>query len=60
MLYHVKLQFGFHVEAADKAQAFAKASKHLRDNPKAHIVRVDRTDVVKGKRSFLRRLITGK
>ena len=60
MLYHIKLQYGFHVEAANKSQAFAKACKHLRENPEALVSRVAQPDEPKGHPSLLKRLVTGR
>ena len=58
-LYHVRLQYGFHVDASDKAEAFAKACRAIRENPGSHIARIEQPDAPKGKRSFVKRLVTG-
>lgn len=59
MLYHVRLQYGFHVDAQDKAAAFAKASRALRENPGSHIASIKQPDAPKGNRSIIARLVTG-
>jgi hypothetical protein len=59
MLYHVRLQYGIHVDAANSTEAFQKACRALRENPGSHIASVRQPDAPKGKPSFLKRLVTG-
>jgi hypothetical protein len=59
MLYQIRLQYGFHVDAYDKTEAFRKACQALRDNPGSHIASVQQPDAPKGNRSLLKRLVTG-
>ncbi len=59
MLYHVRLQYGFHVDADNSTQAFRIATRMLRDNPGSHIASVKQPSAPKGKRSLLKRLLTG-
>lgn len=60
MLYHVKLQYGFHVEASTNAEAFNKACSALRDNPGSHIADIRQPDAPKGERPVWKRLVTGR
>ncbi|MCA8995030.1 MAG: hypothetical protein KDA88_23840 [Planctomycetaceae bacterium] len=58
-LYQVRLQYGFHVSAASKSEAFAKAERALRDNPGSHIAKIEQADTPKGNPSLLKRIIWG-
>lgn len=60
MLYYVRLQYGFHVDARDKSEAFAKASRALRENPGSHIASIRQPDAPRGSASLLKRIVTGK
>ncbi len=64
MLYHVRLQYGIHVDAANKTEAFQKACRAMRDNPGSHIASVQQPDAPrsgrKGPPGLVNRLITGK
>ncbi len=59
MLYHVRLQYGFYVDARDKTEAFTKASRALRENPGSHIASIKQPDAPKGNRGIIKRLVTG-
>jgi hypothetical protein len=59
MLYQVRLQYGFHVDAADTSEAFAKACHALRENPGSHIAAIRQPDAPKGNPGILKRLLTG-
>ena len=59
MIYRIKLQYGFLVEAADQATAYAKAIKALRENPGSHISSVVPASAPKRKTSLLMRIIKG-
>ncbi len=60
MLYHVRLQYGIHVDASSKSEAFKLACRALRENPGSHISAVKQPDEPKGSRSVFKRIITGK
>lgn len=60
MLYHVRLQYGFHVDADNSTQAFRIATRALRDNPGSHIASIKQPAAPKGTPSLLKRLVTGK
>lgn len=60
MLYRVRLQYGFHVEARNKSEAFAKACQSLRDNPGALVSSIEQPDAPKGSPGIVKRLVTGK
>ncbi len=60
MLYHVRLQYGIHVDASSKTEAFQKACRALRENPGSHISAVKQPDEPKGKPGIIKRLIIGK
>ena len=59
MLYQIRLQYGFHVEASSNSEAFGKACRALRENPGSHIATVRQADAPRNKRSLLRRIVTG-
>lgn len=59
MLYFVRLHYGIHISAANKAEAFEKACRALRDNPGSHIAKIQQPDEPRGRPSLLKRLITG-
>lgn len=60
MLYHVKLQYGFHVEAATNAEAFNQACRALRENPGSHIADIRQPGSPKQDRPLWKRLVTGR
>ena len=60
MLYHVRLQYGIHVDASSKSEAFKIACRDLRVNPGSLISAVKQPDESKGKTGIIKRLITGK
>jgi hypothetical protein len=60
MLYQVKLQYGFMVEAGSREDAFQKAIRELKDSPASHISDVRSTGVTDGKRPLWKRLVTGR
>ncbi len=59
MLYKVRLQYGFNVDASDKSAAFRIATRMLRDNPGAFVSQVEQADKPKGNPSLVKRVITG-
>jgi hypothetical protein len=59
MIYQIKLQYGFMVEAEDKAAAYALAAKSLRENPGMAISSVFPAMNPKNKSSLLMRIIKG-
>lgn len=60
MLYKVRLQYGFSVDASDKTAAFRVATRMLRDNPGAFVAQIEQADQPKGNPSLIKRIITGK
>ncbi|WP_145374856.1 hypothetical protein [Symmachiella dynata] len=59
MLYHVRLQFGIHVDASSNTDAFNKACRALREHPGSYIARVEQAGTPKGKPGLLKRIVTG-
>lgn len=59
MLYHVKLQYGFVIDAASRDEAYAKGVRLVRENPAAYISDVRQHGEPKGHPSFIKRIITG-
>ena len=59
MIYQIKLQYGFVVEANDQAAAYSKAAQQLRDNPGMVIASVHQFAGAKRKTSLLMRIIKG-
>ncbi|MEO2032569.1 MAG: hypothetical protein ABGZ35_10840 [Planctomycetaceae bacterium] len=60
MEYRVRLQYAVHVEARDGNEAFTKACKAISEQPGSHIARIERAEQTTGKRSIVKRIITGK
>lgn len=60
MIYQIKLQYGFLVDAPDQSTAYMKAVRALRDNPGSHISNVAEAPASKKKSmSLLMRIIKG-
>jgi hypothetical protein len=59
MIYQIKLQYGFLVDATDQASAYSKAVKALRENPGSHISGVTQASAPKKKMSLPMRIIKG-
>lgn len=59
MIYQVKLQYGFIVEATNQTDAFNKAVKMVRDNPSSHISGIYQASGPKRKTSLLMRIVKG-
>jgi hypothetical protein len=59
MIYQIKLQYGFTVEAHDQATAYSKAVKSIQENPGMAIASVFQASAPKRKMSLLMRLIKG-
>ncbi len=60
MLYRVKLQYGFVIDATSKDAAYAMALKRLREAPETAISGVGPEGEVKEKRSLFNQFVTGK
>lgn len=60
MLYTVRLQYGFNVDATNKTTAFRIASRMLQEKPQAFISRIEQADKPRGNPSLIKRIITGK
>ena len=60
MLYQVRLQYGFLIEADNRDQAFRLARKRLLDSPDSAISKVEQYGTPKGKAGVVKRLITGR
>ena len=59
MLYQVKLQYGYLIDAASRDEAYSKAIRLLRESPESYVSDVRQAGEPKQKASFMRRLITG-
>jgi hypothetical protein len=59
MLYRVRLQFGFVMDASSKDEAYAKALRRLREAPESAISAVVPEGEANMKRSLMGRLLTG-
>lgn len=59
MLYQIRLQYGFMIEANSPDDAHQKAVCSLREAPESHISRVERANTPR-KRSIVKRIFTGK
>ncbi len=59
MLYRVRFQFGFVIDAASKDDAYAKALRKLRESPETAISGIQQEGVPNVKRSLVNRLLTG-
>lgn len=60
MIYQIKLQYGFIVDATNQADALNKAVKMIRENPSSHISSVFQASAPrKRKRSLLMRIVKG-
>ena len=60
MIYQIKLQYGFIVDATNQADALNKAVKMIRENPSSHISSVFQASAPrKRKRSLLMRILKG-
>jgi hypothetical protein len=59
MLYQVKLQYGFLIDASSRDEAYARAIRLLRENPSAYVSDVRQHGEPKGRPSLMKRLITG-
>lgn len=59
MIYQIKLQYGFIVDAANQTDAFNKAVKMIRENPSSHISGVSQASAPKKKTSLAMRIIKG-
>jgi hypothetical protein len=59
MLYRVRFQFGFVIDAASKDEAYAKALRRLRESPETAISGVQQEGETTVKRSLLNRIVTG-
>ena len=60
MLYQVKLQYGFLVEASSREEAFQKAVRELKESPASHVADVRQTGLADGNRPLWKRLVTGR
>src|SRR5262249_13986363 len=60
MLYQVKLQYGFVIDAASRDEAYTKALRLVRENPASYIADVRQHGEPKGNPSLMKRLITGR
>ncbi len=58
MLYQIRLQYCFHVEAGNQATAYQAACRLIRENPGNFISAIKMPEPTSGK-SFMKRLITG-
>lgn len=59
MLYHVKLQYGFVVDAPSREVAHATAVRTMREAPASYIAEVKPYGEPKEHPSLMKRLITG-
>ena len=59
MLYRVRFQFGFLIDAASKDEAYAKALRKLRESPESAISGIQPEGEANVKRSLINRLWTG-
>jgi hypothetical protein len=60
MLYRVRLQYALHVDATNKSDAFARATRMLKENPGAAIAQIEQADAPKGNPPLWKRVLTGK
>lgn len=60
MMYQIKLQFGFVIDAGNSEEAFRKAVLRLRESPEAFVSGVYPAGQKKEKPGLLRRIVTGK
>lgn len=60
MLYRVRLQYGFLIDATNRDEAFAKALRRLRDNSETAIADVHPANAAKTSRPLWKRLLTGR
>ena len=59
MIYQIKLQYAFYVDAPSEAVAYEKAVKALREQPGSHISKIAQAAAPKKKTPFLMRVIKG-
>ena len=60
MLYQVKMQYGFLIEAGSREEAFQKALRRLRESPESAVSDVRQAGQADGKRPLWRRFVTGR
>ncbi len=59
MIYQIKLQYGFLIDAASAEDAFQKAIRRLRETPEGFVSGVYPAGQKKEKPGILRRIVTG-
>jgi hypothetical protein len=59
MLYQIKLQYGFIVDAGNRDEAYSKVIRRLRESPELFIADIRPAGESKNKPSLMRRFITG-
>ena len=59
MLYQIKLQYGFIVDAGNRDDAYSKVIRRLRESPELFIADIRPAGDSKNKPSLMRRFITG-
>lgn len=60
MLYQVRFQYGYILDADSQREAFRKARAKLQENPESAISKIDPYGTPKGKPGLIKRIITGK
>ena len=59
MLYQVKLQYGFLVDAGSRDEAYAIAIRLLREAPQSYVSDIHQAGEPKKPETFVHRIITG-
>jgi len=59
MIYQIKLQYGFMVDASNQTDAFNKAVRMIRENPSSFISGVVQASAPKRKTSLVMRIVKG-
>jgi hypothetical protein len=59
MIYQIKLQYGFLVDATDQTDAYNKAVRMIRENTGSHISGVYQASAPRRKTSLLMRIVKG-
>ena len=60
MLYQVRLQYGFMLEASSREEAFQKALRRLRESPESAVSDVHQAGQPRQKDGLFKRLMTGR
>ena len=60
MLYQVRLQYGFMLEASSRDEAFQKALRRLRESPESAVSDVHQAGQHRHKDGLFKRLVTGR